>query len=148
MRVCVHQPPFSARILALLQQPAALHGPRRLLSTFSFASRGLQGLLPSIVMVVNPTIQYVLFEWVNARILQLKSVRLKKRLRRKQAPGVSAAVDAAAAPAVLLLKLTAAEVFLSSAIAKMGATLATYPMQVIKNRLQVSSTVLHTFQLS
>lgn len=134
-----------------------------------------QGLWPSMVMVVNPTIQYVLLEWLAARILAVKRLAARRRLAAaapasaasiaasalpNAAANSAAAVAAAALPiaaaagdgapgplvgsvgaaAVVVtqvLRLSASEMFLASAVAKVGATLATYPLQVVKNRLQV-----------
>ena len=72
-----------------------------------------QGIVPTLVMVVNPTVQYALYEW---------GCNLWRRRRglamRRQA-------------------LNSAEVFGISALAKLGATLLTYPLLVVKNRIQV-----------
>lgn len=75
-----------------------------------------KGLGPSLVMVVNPTVQYIMYEWLAAYALALR--------RRATAAGGQAA------------RLRVTDVFLVSAAAKIGATLLTYPMLVIKNRLQ------------
>ncbi|KAI8471783.1 MAG: mitochondrial carrier [Monoraphidium minutum] len=74
------------------------------------------GLRPSLVMVVNPTIQYVLYEWMAARLRALRRPAAAARGRKP--------------------RIGAADVFALSALAKVGATLATYPLLVIKNRLQ------------
>jgi len=67
----------------------------------------------SLVMVINPTLQYALYEW-------LTSVR--DRVRRRKGSG------AINRPGVM-------EVFMMSAIAKTGATLVTYPLMTIKTRM-------------
>jgi adenine nucleotide transporter 17 len=77
----------------------------------------LQGLYPSLVMVVNPTLQYIIYEWLVARSLAWRS---SSRPRGTAKP-----------------HLRPRHVFFLSAVAKLGATLATYPMLVVKNRLQV-----------
>ncbi|KIY93762.1 solute carrier family 25 member 17 [Monoraphidium neglectum] len=86
-----------------------------------YQDRGLagfyQGLRPSLVMVVNPTIQYVLYEWLVARL---------RALRRPAAAAVGRKP-----------RIGAADVFVLSSLAKVGATLCTYPMLVVKSRLQV-----------
>eukprot|EP00889_Picochlorum_renovo_P008682 jgi/Picre1/35712/NNA_003172.t1 len=73
------------------------------------------GVGASLIMVINPTIQYALYEWlmsVRARI----SIRAKKRT-----------IDTAR-PSTL-------QVFLMSALAKAGATVLTYPMLTVKTRM-------------
>lgn len=77
-----------------------------------------KGLWPSMVMVVNPTIQYILYEWMVARALDW----------RRRAAAVKGRKP----------RLGALDFFMLSACAKIGATLVTYPMLVVKNRLQVS----------
>ncbi|KAL4426979.1 hypothetical protein ABPG77_009540 [Micractinium sp. CCAP 211/92] len=69
------------------------------------------GTAASLIMVINPTIQYALYEWLQAA---------RAKLRRSQA------------------RPSAAEVFLLSALAKTGATLLTYPMMNIKTRMYVA----------
>jgi hypothetical protein len=49
------------------------------------------------------------------------------------------AVAAAATQAPKGLPLSWLDIFMLSAVAKIGATLVTYPLLVVKNRLQVSS---------
>ena len=73
----------------------------------------MQGIVPTLVMVVNPTIQYALYEWGT-------------NLWRHRQP-----LAARAQP------LGSVAVFVVSALAKLGATLATYPLQVVKSRIQV-----------
>lgn len=67
-------------------------------------------------MVINPTIQYVLYESMAARL---------RDLRRP-----------AAKAAGLKPRVGPLDVFLLSALAKVGATLCTYPMLVVKSRMQ------------
>lgn len=73
----------------------------------------VQGIVPTLVMVVNPTVQYALYEW---------GCNLWRRRR---------------GPALQRKALNSAEVFGISALAKLGATLLTYPLLVVKNRIQV-----------
>ncbi|GBF90522.1 peroxisomal nicotinamide adenine dinucleotide carrier protein [Raphidocelis subcapitata] len=75
-----------------------------------------RGLWPSLVMVSNPTIQFVLYEWLASRL---------RDLRRPAAAALGRKP-----------RLSTADVFLVSAAAKVGATLATYPMLVVKSRMQ------------
>ncbi|CAG9463647.1 unnamed protein product [Pedinophyceae sp. YPF-701] len=77
-----------------------------------------RGLLPTLLMVCNPTLQYVLYEYV---------------VKWYQSPGNR---PGAGAVARLRPKLGPGEVFMLSAVAKAGATVATYPMMVVKSRLQ------------
>ncbi len=60
----------------------------------------------SLIMVVNPTIQYAIYEWLMARTQR----------RNRQAPSTL-------------------HVFVCSSVAKAGATLLTYPMLTIKTRM-------------
>lgn len=70
-----------------------------------------KGVLPALVMVCNPTVQYVLFEWLLAR---LRVARSKSNQR--------------GAP-------TATQIFAIGALAKLGATVTTYPLLLVKSRL-------------
>lgn len=63
------------------------------------------GVRASLIMVINPTIQYAIYEW-------LMATRATKRKR----------------PSSL-------QVFLMSAVAKAGATVITYPMLTVKTRM-------------
>eukprot|EP00879_Flechtneria_rotunda_P002893 GHRR01003109.1.p1 GENE.GHRR01003109.1~~GHRR01003109.1.p1 ORF type:complete len:345 (+),score=94.33 GHRR01003109.1:315-1349(+) len=83
-----------------------------------------KGLMPSVVMVVNPTIQYILYESLVARLLELRSKARRyshSNAKQRQHTGMA---------------LGPLEIFALSALAKVGATLVTYPMLVVKNRLQ------------
>ncbi|KAG2425612.1 hypothetical protein HYH02_014986 [Chlamydomonas schloesseri] len=139
-----------------------------------------KGLLPSMILLANPAVQYMLFEKIMAALKAWKARRLAAEARAAAAAAKEAelllaeehretraalarrrsadsddaldgaAADAAAAdaaagkPAALLLaaadvKLSATEVFLAGALAKIGATVVTYPLIVVKARLQASS---------
>jgi len=74
------------------------------------------GVGASLVMVINPTIQYALYEW-------LSSARARVVAQR------------AGGKAVIRRRPSALEVFLLSAIAKAGATLLTYPLLTVKQRM-------------
>ncbi|KEH28278.1 peroxisomal membrane carrier protein [Medicago truncatula] len=67
-----------------------------------------KGVLPTLVMVSNPSIQFMLYETLLAK--------LKKRRASSS--------------------VTALEIFLLGAVAKLGATVVTYPLLVVKARLQ------------
>ncbi|GBF90386.1 hypothetical protein Rsub_02492 [Raphidocelis subcapitata] len=99
-----------------------------------------RGLLPSLILVINPAVQYALFEWGMTRARAAKG--------RRHAAAAAAAAGAArggragggAAPAAAL---GAAEVFLIGSLAKIGATYITYPMIVVKSRLQATNQHTH-----
>lgn len=63
------------------------------------------GVRASLIMVINPTIQYAIYEWLMAA-----------RLAKKKRP-------------------SSLQVFLTSAVAKAGATILTYPMLTVKTRM-------------
>ncbi|KAG2429786.1 hypothetical protein HXX76_010570 [Chlamydomonas incerta] len=83
-----------------------------------------KGVLPSLVMVANPTLQYILYEWLTARLLEMRASSSSRAGGKGGRPG-------AGAP-----KLSTGDVFMLTALAKLGATLVTYPMLLIKSRLQ------------
>lgn len=70
------------------------------------------GVGPSLVMVINPTIQYAFYEWLSAT---------RAALKKKQGGAIK--------------RPSALEVFLVSALAKAGATVLTYPLLTIKTRM-------------
>ncbi|KAM0941415.1 putative mitochondrial carrier domain superfamily, NAD/FAD transporter SLC25A32 [Dioscorea sansibarensis] len=72
-----------------------------------------KGVIPTLIMVSNPSIQFMLYETL------LQRLKKKRALIGKGADGV-----------------TALEIFLLGAIAKLGATVVTYPLLVVKSRLQ------------
>ncbi|XP_043725589.1 peroxisomal nicotinamide adenine dinucleotide carrier-like [Telopea speciosissima] len=72
-----------------------------------------KGVVPALVMVCNPSIQFMIYESL------LKHLRAKRVARKQNSKGVSAS-----------------EVFLVGALAKLGATVTTYPLLVVKSRLQ------------
>eukprot|EP00891_Asterochloris_glomerata_P008839 jgi/Astpho2/8839/fgenesh1_pm.00129_%23_9_t len=82
-----------------------------------------RGCLPSLIMVSNPTAQYVLYEWLVARLAEWRGRTAKAGV--KPSPP------------------TAAEFFLISAVAKLGATVLTYPLLVVKSRLQAANKDTH-----
>ncbi|CAL9177158.1 unnamed protein product [Musa hybrid cultivar] len=73
-----------------------------------------KGVVPTLIMVSNPSIQFMLYETL------LKKIKRRRSLNTKGAEG-----------------FTAHEIFLLGAVAKLGATIVTYPMLVVKARLQV-----------
>ena len=76
-----------------------------------------RGVAPSFVMVANPTVNYMLYEWLVAKLTA-----------RRAAKSVGAKA----------VRLAAADVFAASAAAKLGATMLTYPILLVKNRLQAA----------
>lgn len=77
-----------------------------------------KGIIPTLIMVCNPSIQFMIYE------SSLKHLRAK-RAANKQG----------------LTNVTALEVFLLGAIAKLGATISTYPLLVVKSRLQAKQEI-------
>ncbi|KAK4754606.1 hypothetical protein SAY87_002710 [Trapa incisa] len=70
-----------------------------------------KGVFPTLIMVSNPSIQFMLYETM------LKKLRKRRVLNGKK-------------------DITALEIFLLGALAKLGATVVTYPLLVVKARLQ------------
>ncbi|CAK8570834.1 unnamed protein product [Lathyrus sativus] len=77
-----------------------------------------KGVIPALIMVCNPSIQFMIYE------SSLKHLRAKRSAKKQGDTSV-----------------TALEVFLVGAIAKLGATVATYPLQVVKSRLQAKQEI-------
>ncbi|XWS65883.1 hypothetical protein CRYUN_Cryun05aG0151900 [Craigia yunnanensis] len=72
-----------------------------------------KGVFPTLIMVSNPSIQFMLYETM------LKKLKKRQSLSKQGNSGV-----------------TALEIFLLGALAKLGATVVTYPLLVVKSRLQ------------
>ncbi|CAG7874122.1 unnamed protein product [Brassica rapa] len=70
-----------------------------------------KGVIPTLIMVCNPAMQFMLYETMLSK--------LKKKRALKGSTNV-----------------TALETFLLGAVAKLGATVTTYPLLVVKSRLQ------------
>lgn len=77
-----------------------------------------KGIVPTLIMVCNPSIQFMIYE------------TSLKRLKAKRAANKQGSKD-----------VSALEVFLLGAVAKLGATLATYPLLVVKSRLQAKQDI-------
>lgn len=86
-----------------------------------------QGVVPSLVMVSNPALQYMFYESIADRI---KAARAAARRGKRWGKGGEAQMAVA---------LTATEVFFTGAMAKLGATVITYPILLVKSRLQAMS---------
>ncbi|MBA0694834.1 hypothetical protein Goari_005104 [Gossypium aridum] len=72
-----------------------------------------KGVFPTLIMVSNPAMQFMLYETM------LKKLKKQRSLSNPDNNGV-----------------TALEIFLLGALAKLGATVVTYPLNVVKARLQ------------
>lgn len=123
----------------VITQMQALSRQRPGMSTFAVVRQMYQdsgmsgffkGLMPSMVMVVNPTIQYIIYESLVAWCLDWRNSR------RRGSRAAAAYQHQYKAPAKGVA-LGALDIFVLSAVAKIGATLVTYPLLVVKNRLQV-----------
>uniref|UniRef100_A0A7S0YCV8 Uncharacterized protein n=1 Tax=Polytomella parva TaxID=51329 RepID=A0A7S0YCV8_9CHLO len=87
-----------------------------------------KGLLPSMILLANPAVQYMLYEQILGLFRKWKAQRLAK------ANAKESKSETPSAP----VKLSPGEVFLASALAKIGATFVTYPLIVVKSRIQAS----------
>ncbi|KAH8496946.1 hypothetical protein H0E87_019607 [Populus deltoides] len=76
-----------------------------------------KGVFPTLIMVSNPSMQFMLYETM------LKKLKRKRALVKQGDTGVAAL-----------------EIFLLGALAKLGATVVTYPLLVVKSRLQAKQT--------
>ncbi|KAL3521181.1 hypothetical protein ACH5RR_019330 [Cinchona calisaya] len=77
-----------------------------------------RGVFPTLIMVSNPAIQFMLYE------------TLLKKLKKHRASSNKVGND-----------VSALEIFLLGAAAKLGATVVTYPLLVVKSRLQAKQVV-------
>ncbi|GAY49392.1 hypothetical protein CUMW_118750 [Citrus unshiu] len=77
-----------------------------------------KGIIPTLIMVCNPSIQFMIYEG------SLKHLRSKRAANKHGLKNVSAL-----------------EVFLLGALAKLGATVSTYPLLVVKSRLQAKQEI-------
>ncbi|XP_060186800.1 peroxisomal nicotinamide adenine dinucleotide carrier-like [Lycium barbarum] len=73
-----------------------------------------KGVIPSLIMVSNPSIQFMIYESLS------KQLRTKRTVKKN---------------------ITALEVFVIGAFAKLGATVCTYPLLVVKSRLQAKQEI-------
>ncbi|GFP95661.1 peroxisomal nicotinamide adenine dinucleotide carrier [Phtheirospermum japonicum] len=77
-----------------------------------------KGIIPTLIMVCNPSIQFMIYE------------SLLKRLRTKRSANQKSPMN-----------ISAMEIFLVGAVAKLGATVCTYPLLVVKSRLQAKQEI-------
>lgn len=76
-----------------------------------------RGVVPSLVMVVNPAISYMLFEMLKKSSRRATATVVQGRQGRVEDVNVWSS-------------------FVNGALAKLGATVVTYPLQLVKSRLQ------------
>lgn len=77
-----------------------------------------KGVIPSLIMVSNPSIQFMIIESLS------KQLRAKRAAKKKDEQNI-----------------TALEIFVIGACAKLGATVCTYPLLVVKSRLQAKQEI-------
>ncbi|GLT35336.1 hypothetical protein SLA2020_098010 [Shorea laevis] len=77
-----------------------------------------KGIIPTLIMVCNPSIQFMIYE------TSLKRLKAKRAANKHGLKSVSAL-----------------EVFVLGALAKLGATVTTYPLLVVKSRLQAKQEI-------
>lgn len=78
-----------------------------------------KGIIPTLIMVCNPSIQFMIYE------SSLKRLKEKRAADKKHG----------------LKNVSALEVFVLGAFAKLGATVTTYPLLVVKSRLQAKQEI-------
>ncbi|XP_062101680.1 peroxisomal nicotinamide adenine dinucleotide carrier-like [Humulus lupulus] len=79
-----------------------------------------KGIIPTLIMVCNPSIQFMIYE------TSLNRLKARGAASSKQGSNTTA---------------TALETFLLGAVAKLGATVSTYPLLVVKSRLQAKQEI-------
>jgi len=79
-----------------------------------------RGIGPALVLVINPIIQYTVFEQLKNRLITRRTARLRRQTGSSKVVGV----------------LTDLDFFFLGALSKLVATSSTYPYIVIKSRLQ------------
>ncbi|XP_024526283.1 peroxisomal nicotinamide adenine dinucleotide carrier isoform X2 [Selaginella moellendorffii] len=77
-----------------------------------------KGVLPTLIMVSNPAIQFMIYETL------LKELTKKRKINKHGMKDVSPL-----------------EIFVIGSIGKLGATIATYPLLVVKSRLQAKQAI-------
>ncbi|KAL3828847.1 hypothetical protein ACJIZ3_017649 [Penstemon smallii] len=77
-----------------------------------------KGIIPTLIMVCNPSIQFMIYESL------LKHLRTKRAVIKQGSKNI-----------------TALEIFIVGALAKLGATVSTYPLLVVKSRLQAKQEI-------
>ncbi|CAL9057719.1 unnamed protein product [Musa banksii] len=123
LAVVEHQPCRTSHVVQELYNEAGLWG-------------FWKGVVPTLIMVSNPSIQFMLYETL------LKKIKRRRSLNTKGAEGFTAHEVLIACCALLFKEFSSRmlipyHIFLLGAVAKLGATIVTYPMLVVKARLQV-----------
>ncbi|XP_022849135.1 peroxisomal nicotinamide adenine dinucleotide carrier-like isoform X2 [Olea europaea var. sylvestris] len=83
-----------------------------------------KGIIPTLIMVCNPSIQFMIYE------TSLKYLRAKRATWKQHLKDITA-----------LEKFLEVQIFLLGALAKLGATVSTYPLLVVKSRLQAKQEI-------
>jgi adenine nucleotide transporter 17 len=99
------------------------------------------GIVPALVLVVNPAIQYLIYEQL------LRVMRGWKEAREKAMSNSKGSETADAGNRSKDVKLSAGEIFIASSLAKLGATIATYPLIVVKARMQSDGSGYHVLRV-
>jgi solute carrier family 25 (peroxisomal adenine nucleotide transporter), member 17 len=108
------------------------------------------GLVPALILVANPAVQYVLYEQLGYAVL--RSTKQKRVCHAKQQNKLSASESSVCSTLtgatrcmihfgrlrLVSLQLTALQIFVLGAIGKTAATIVTYPWIVLKSRMQAS----------
>ena len=119
-RTQTQQPQSDAKAAAPSTPPAAQPATPLALTRAIYAEGGVRafwkGVVPSLLLVSNPVVQFAVYEWIMARVLARSALAA--------GPGRRPAPPAASA------------VFAAGAAAKLVATLSTYPILVVKSRQQ------------
>ncbi|XP_047323301.1 peroxisomal nicotinamide adenine dinucleotide carrier-like isoform X1 [Impatiens glandulifera] len=109
-----------------------------------------KGIIPTLIMVCNPSIQFMIYE------SSLKHLKARRAVKNKSPKSVTAwevicplgmdlNSDSDPDPQIKILNLSFVfkrqQVFLLGALAKLGATVTTYPLLVVKSRLQAKQEI-------
>lgn len=98
----------------------------------------LAGIVPALVLVLNPAIQFTLYDHLRAKLMQLKQ-RWRTASREPSSNSLSSqhsSTGSLVSDRMLRIRVTPAESFLMGLAAKLAATLVTYPYLVVKTRAQ------------
>ncbi|CDI84906.1 peroxisomal membrane protein, putative [Eimeria praecox] len=98
----------------------------------------LAGIVPALVLVLNPAIQFTLYDHLRVKLMQLKQ-RWRTTSRESSSNSLSSqysSTGSLVSDRLLRVRVTPAESFLMGLTAKLAATLVTYPYLVVKTRAQ------------
>ncbi|XP_042014993.1 peroxisomal nicotinamide adenine dinucleotide carrier-like isoform X1 [Salvia splendens] len=90
-----------------------------------------KGIVPTLIMVCNPSIQFMIYESL------LKRLRSRRSAKKQGSTNIKALEVNLLTCLVFSINL----IFLVGAIAKLGATVCTYPLLVVKSRLQAKQEI-------